>query len=441
MTPLEVAPLKTFLRRLSFIVLAGPLVAPASLNAQAPAAKPAAPTPSTASGFSIETEMLTYRALESNSEAIACDIAAYLHGTTVNFSNPPQGSACNVAGNGAKSSVMVFPFDRAVFSDFQLWRADMQTMTEIERRGADACSAARPAPQPAQQSAPPGVGSRGLTATAPPTPSSLLGLTPGGSAVAGAEGILGLFASDHSAEPVGGTIEDQAMMDNVSRELRAANVAVMMPSIYTPFALSSIDPARSPFANALDKVLHTRDCLVASKGAADPDVKNIDGFLASLSAGPSEPAAKPAAPASAATTAGPAAGTATPTAAASTNSTGPSHLQSVLSADGLAQRLGADPQTGLIPDSAPQHILLLKALESGGSVNHSSNIFGTKMSYSGGSVGTFALFDLKGELECSGNVYDYAGYTSAKNFNQQLRNYKPDPSAQVIFQRGSCRPQ
>ena len=170
MTPLEVAPLKTFLRRLSFIVLAGPLVAPASLNAQAPAAKPAAPSPSTASGFSIETEMLTYRALESNSEAIACDIAAYLHGTTVNFSNPPQGSACNVAGNGAKSSVMVFPFDRAVFSDFQLWRADMQTMTEIERRGADACSAARPAPQPAQQSAPPGVGSRGLTATAPPTP-------------------------------------------------------------------------------------------------------------------------------------------------------------------------------------------------------------------------------------------------------------------------------
>lgn len=441
MTPLEVAPLKTFLRRLSFIVLAGPLVAPASLNAQAPAAKPAAPTPSTASGFSIETEMLTYRALESNSEAIACDIAAYLHGTTVNFSNPPQGSACNVAGNGAKSSVMVFPFDRAVFSDFQLWRADMQTMTEIERRGADACSAARPAPQPAQQSAPPGVGSRGLTATAPPTPSSLLGLTPGGSAVAGAEGILGLFASDHSAEPVGGTIEDQAMMDNVSRELRAANVTVMMPSIYTPFALSSIDPARSPFVNALDKVLHTRDCLVASKGAADPDVKNIDGFLASLSAGPSEPAAKPAAPGSAATTAGPAAGTATPTAAAPSNSAGPSHLQSVLSADGLAQRLGADPQTGLIPDSAPQHILLLKALESGGSVNHSSNIFGTKMSYSGGSVGTFALFDLKGELECSGNVYDYAGYTSAKNFNQQLRNYKPDPSAQVIFQRGSCRPQ
>ncbi len=36
-------------------------------------------------GFSIESEMLTYRALETNSEAIACDVAAFINGTTANF--------------------------------------------------------------------------------------------------------------------------------------------------------------------------------------------------------------------------------------------------------------------------------------------------------------------------------------------------------------------
>ena len=69
-------------------VLAGVALAPASLSAQA--SKPAGDG-SSAPGFSIETEMLTYRALEANSEAIACEVAAYLHGTSVNFKNPPPG--------------------------------------------------------------------------------------------------------------------------------------------------------------------------------------------------------------------------------------------------------------------------------------------------------------------------------------------------------------
>ena len=65
-------------------------------------AQPAQPAPAKGSGspenssggpaFSIETEMLTYRALESNSEAVACDIAAYLNGATANFTNPAAGT-------------------------------------------------------------------------------------------------------------------------------------------------------------------------------------------------------------------------------------------------------------------------------------------------------------------------------------------------------------
>jgi hypothetical protein len=225
-------------------------------------------------------------------------------------------------------------------------------------------------------------------------------------------------------------------MNNVSRELRAINVSVVMPDVYMPYALSSIDPARSPFVVALDKLLHTRDCLVASKTTDDPDVKNIDGFLAVLTASASSPArpvpTTTTPPGTTTTT------TAATTPAASAAPPAPSRLESALSADGLAQRLGADPATGKIPDNAPHHLLLIKALESGGSVNKTTNIFGTKMSFSGGSVGTYALFNLNGELECSGNVYDYAGTIPSKDFQKQLHSFVPDPANEVIFQRGTC---
>src|ERR1019366_7131629 len=105
-----------------------------SLHAQAGSAsagKPSGPTSNSASGFSIETEMLTYRALESNGEAIACDVAAYLYGTKPDFKNLPNGAICNVGSSGPSSiGVVVLPFDRTVFNDFIIWRSDMQTMAE-----------------------------------------------------------------------------------------------------------------------------------------------------------------------------------------------------------------------------------------------------------------------------------------------------------------------
>src|ERR1700739_3849538 len=76
------------------------LAAPVSASAQAAAAKGAAPSSSSgASGFSIETEMLTYRALESNGEAIACDVAAYLYGAKTDFRKMPGGAEGNVGTN------------------------------------------------------------------------------------------------------------------------------------------------------------------------------------------------------------------------------------------------------------------------------------------------------------------------------------------------------
>jgi hypothetical protein len=439
----EVICTRSYLRILPLSLLALGLVSviqSSVAQAQTSSSKAAPAESSSGLGFSIETEMLTYRALESNSEAIACDVAGYLHSADVSFKNLAPGSVCNVngTGSGTNAGVVVLPFDRNVFADFQIWRSDLQTMAEFEQRGATACSAKQPGTNA-------GFSSRGLGSTASTAAGAvasvggvMAALTPAGAMLTTGSGLLGLFASDHASSPTTGTIQDQAFMDDVSRELRAVDVSVLMPSVYTPYALTSIDPTRSPFLIALDKLLHTRDCLVADKTKNDADVKNIDAFLAGLAA-PTKPAsAAPPADASAA----PAVATSQPTATDTSSKAGsitPSHLQSVLSADGLAVRLGADPQTGQIPANAPHHVLLLKALESGGSISRSSNLFGSKLSYSGGSVGTYAMFGLNGDLECSGNVYDYAGFVSAKNFQKQLHAYKPDPSKELVFIRGGCR--
>src|SRR5580704_7457840 len=77
--------------------------APLSLHAQGASAKSAAAPSDSASGFSIETEMLTYRALESNGEAIACDVAAYLYNTKTDFKNLPSGAICNVVSNSSSN--------------------------------------------------------------------------------------------------------------------------------------------------------------------------------------------------------------------------------------------------------------------------------------------------------------------------------------------------
>lgn len=84
-------------------------------------------------------------------------------------------------------------------------------------------------------------------------------------------------------------------------------------------------------------------------------------------------------------------------------------------------------------------MLLLKALESGGTLESKSNIFGSKVRFSGGSVGTYALFSLDGHLECSGNVYEFGGSIRSENFQRELREYRPDPQSQFIFKHGGCR--
>jgi hypothetical protein len=409
---------------------------PAGSWAQSAAAKPATANSASSQnqdgtgplGFSIESEMLTYRALESNSEAVACDIAAYLRNGSASFTNPPQGVVCTVTGGtGTKAGIVIFPFDQTQFNDFRMWRADMLTMNELRTRAQTFCAAN----QPIQ------VTQKGAAAT-------ILDATPVGSALSLVQTGLGLVSSEASTTAVSGTIQDQAFMDGVARDLRVLSIPVLMPATYIPNSLIPIDPARSPFLQSLDKLFANRRCLLGKASQNDPAiaqlVADIDSYLAAVTG---SAAVKPASSPAAASAAKPAA--ANPGAQGSDNSAAsptasPSHLLSVLSADSLAQKLGVNPNTGLLPDNgSTQHILLLKALESGGAIEKQSNILGTKIRYSGGSVGTYALFTMDGDLECSGNVYEYGGSFPAKDFQKGLRDYVPDPGKQFIFQRGSCQ--
>jgi len=363
-------------------------------------------------GFSIESEMLTYRALESNSEAVACDIAAYLNGGSANFTDLPAGSICTVKGGAnTRAGVIIFPFDQSQFAEFRMWRADMQIMSELRTRAQTFC------PAPAQSK----FTSRGLA-------SSAADLTPIGPALSAAQGILGLMASETSTTAVAGTIQDQALMDGVARELRSLSVPVLMPATYAPDSLTPINVSRSPFLTGLQKLFQTRKCLVdlGDKGDATSQklISDIDSYVTAVTGNASSETSQQS-----------------PEGAAATPVSSPSHLMAVLSADSLAQKLGVDPATGLMPDTGGmRHVLMLKALESGGAISKKSNIFGSKMRYSGGSVATYALFSMDGELECSGNVYEYGGSIPAEAFEEGLREYVPDPSKQFIFQRGSCVP-
>jgi hypothetical protein len=369
--------------------------------------------------------MLTYRALQSNSEAIGCDIAAYLDGVPATFTSSSSGSICSVTREGTgKPGVILLPFDTGLVDSFQLWRADMEIMHQLRRRAAPYCSTTSQIQ----------VGSRGVLG-------DIASATPAGGALGVAQGVFGMLATQAETSPVGGTIQDQAFMNAVARQLRNLDVSVLMPTAYRPYSLNGLDEAKSPFLASFGAFLTTRDCVIAAakKNPADATLQGIgaemNAFLTTLNG------TTPPSPKSPATPSPGSGGTAPPAAdgeAAQISSSSP--LLAILSADGLAQKLGVDPASGQLPDHGDwPHILFLKALESGGSVMKTGNILGTRIQYSGGSVGTYALFATDSELECSGNVFDFGGTVSAKRFREGLRDYTPDPASQLAAMRGSCK--
>jgi hypothetical protein len=396
-----------------------------SSSAQSTASKPPASGSSsasgTATGFAIESEMLTYTAMDSQAQAVACGIARNLGAVDERCS--PR------ASSGSGSGIVVVASPSSALSEFQLWRADISSMKILTLRANQYC------PQNPRD--------RGATASTS-LGSQILSMFPGGQALSLAQT---LFSTSSESNPVEGNIADQTLVADIAGHLRALGLLVVIPDTYMPHSLSAVDSTHSPFLSNLAALLKGRDCLFASPPQKEADhpatpdahpqpeagkepvdaekqaiAQAIDAFLKSLSDPHTVPAPQQ--------TAGAAAPAPQPVM---------SHLSAVLRADGLAQELGSasgDSQSG---ENSTWYLLWLKALESGGTVAKTGNaIKGNKSYFSGGAVGTYSLFRLSGNVICSGVFYNYAGPMQMTQIAKLLKGTVDAPPAGRLV--GGCAP-
>jgi hypothetical protein len=250
-----------------------------------------------------------------------------------------------------------------------------------------------------------------------------------------------MFATNESASSVAGTIQDQALMNAVAGKLRAWNVSVIIPEIYNPYGMAGVDSRNSVYFSNLENLMQARRSCVAFKTSnlnTPPDqLSQIDALVAGIDAFqklviPPELAQNPAPknpPATSSPAVAQASGSGTPPQVQISINTGSStqsavstvsHFQAILQIDGLARALGFEGDGSKGPSTTWQHVLWMKALESGGTVSKEGNIFGTKLRFSGGAVATYALFSIDGKLDCSGNVYNFQKAVRSKEVAQAI---------------------
>jgi hypothetical protein len=355
-------------------------------------------------GFAIESEMFTYSAMDAEGAAVACNIAQNLGAADAKCVS--KGSMSNAPG------VVIVGGDSDVMDEFQLWRADISTMDILTARASHYC---------------PKASQRGLLST-------VMGMFPESEALGLAKA---LFTTTTVKTPVQGNILDQTMMNDIAGHLRALGVPIIVPDTYAPHSLVTINQARSPFIAKFMALETTRACLDEKPAAgaapatpsaqdqamAEQDKKSIaaaiDAFLDSLTK--PNVAAKPKLE--------------LPGVSAAPEVPTISHLDAVMRADGLAQELGFAADSNAAENS-PWDVLWLKALESGGDVVASDNLIkGSKVTYTGGSVGTFALFHLNGELECSGVFFNLAPPTLLTDIPKVLDGSMAVPAGRLV---GGC---
>jgi hypothetical protein len=334
-------------------------------------------------GFAIESEMLTYTAMDSEATALTCGIGRNLGAAD---------SSCNPqAITGPPVGVVVVSGDSDALSEFQLWRTDISTMDMLTLRANHYCA--------------PSASTRAATTLG----GTILSMFPESQA---AEFAASLLSATAETKPLEGNILDRTLVNDVAGHLRALGMDVVIPDSYMPYSLAAIDANHSPFLTKYVALIKARDCVApaakdtgdaasSTPGAGDADAHAdadkraiadaIDAYSKSLTepdvfdvpkppsgAPPSEPAPVI------------------------------SHLNAVLRADGLAQELDAASPDARSGANGIWYVLSLKALESGGTLMKSGNgITGTKTSYSGGAVGTYALFRLNGDVTCSGVFFNY----------------------------------
>lgn len=382
--------------------------------------------------FSIETEMFTYKAIEHNSAVIACDTAQFLYRGDV---APAAGRApCAITGNsGSRPGIVLISSGSTLLSDFQAWRTDMATMQSLVARSRQSCVVPEKSSTEGGQQPPQHLRSRGLLGTA------LGGLASPSEAASVAGDVIKMFSKDQSVSSVIGTVQDPALMNEVARQLRSLNVQVIIPELYNPGALAAFDAAHSPWLQSLQGVFDAYDkCSEAKTGAApnspqttaaDAVLNSLDSFLKSTFSEP--PPAKAAANTSALEPGAVTEGTpAMPL----------THLDSVLTADAVAVKIGFSPTGAADPSSPWQNLLWVKTLESGGSVSKQSSLFGTKVFFGGGAVDTYSVFSLDGNLVCSGNVYSFQQPVNLKDVSSAVHTPNPDTPARWESEHSTCAP-
>lgn len=359
-------------------------------------------------GFAIESEMFTYSAMDSEGAAVACNVAQKLGATDPKCA--PKGTMNNSPG------VVIIGSDSNTLSDFQLWRSDISTMDILTQRANRYC------PQQSQ---------RGIVSSV----EKMLSSTPEGEFISIAKALL---TTTTVKTPVEGNILDQTLMNDIAGHLRGLGVSVVIPDTYAPHSLVTINEARSPYLATFLAMLTARGCLTekAAGEAAQPTngdqaeaardkqliAQAIDGFLDSLAKPDVSAAPKPVQPG------------VPPVPEAPTIS----HLNAVMRADGLAQEMGFAPSNSNAGDNSPWDVLWMKALESGGDVVASDNLIkGSKTTYTGGAVGTYALFHLNGELECSGVFFNLAPPMQYGDISKLLDGSATVPPGRLV---GGCSP-
>ena len=295
--------------------------------------------------------------------------------------------------------VVVVSGDSSALSEFQLWRTDISTMDMLTLRANHYCA--------------PSASTRAATTLG----GTILSMFPESQA---AEFAASLLSATAETKPLEGNILDRTLVNDVAGHLRALGMDVVIPDSYMPYSLTTIDANHSPFLTKYVALIKARECVApgasenaqeapaadqGTPGAAATDahaaadkqaVKDaIDAYLKSLTEPDVFDVPKPP-------------GGATP----DEQTPEISHLNAVLRADGLAQELDAASPDARSGANGIWYVLSLKALESGGTLLKSGNaIKGTKTSYSGGAVGTYALFRLNGDVTCSGVFFNYEAPT------------------------------
>jgi hypothetical protein len=187
--------------------------------------------------YYIEDEILTYKSLQVNGASIAADLKKSL--------------PADLKG------IVVVPSASTLLPAFQLWRSNMLvTKTYITQADNTLKAAYTMTTQPQ-----PGGGSKTIWSQTGPCPAQQIpqigastsfagyatGITQGVGVI---QSILSLFTTNVSASGYAGTVQDQALMTAVSREIRAADntgkLVVLLPDVIAPWNIDAgDDPANT----------------------------------------------------------------------------------------------------------------------------------------------------------------------------------------------------